>query len=150
MTVVFALHTLAAIVWLGGLFSLCVVFAPSTRRLDIETAMSLWSRMLSRFSGWGWFSMLLILASGIGMVFLQFGGFSGVPSLHRGNMAIGIPAIFLYGYLYFGPWQQCRRAMSRHDLKAAQKGIAHVRVVMAIILTLGLVASVVSAAGRYF
>jgi uncharacterized membrane protein len=149
MTVVLPLHTLAAIVWLGGLFSLCFVFQPSTRNLGIETAMSLWHPMLSRFFGWAWISMLLILASGIGMVFLKFGGFSGVPSLHRGNMAIGIPAIALYGYLYFGPWQQFRRAMARHDLMAAQKGIARVRAVMAIILTLGLIASVVSAAGRY-
>ena len=149
MSVAFPLHTLAVIVWVGGLFLLCVVFQPSTRDLDTETAMSLWHRMLSRFFAWAWISLLLILATGIGMVFLTFGGFSNVPMLHQVNRAIGIPAIALYGYLYFGPWRQYRRAMARHDLIAAQTGITRIRVVMAIILTLGLVASVVSAAGRY-
>ena len=149
MSIAFTLHTLAVIVWLGGLFLLCVVFQPSTRDLDTETAMSLWHRMLSRFFAWAWISLLLILATGIGMVLLKFGGFSDIPVLHQVNRAIGIPAIALYGYLYFGPWQQFRRAMSRDDLTGAQRGLARVRVVMAAILTLGLVASVVSAAGRY-
>jgi uncharacterized membrane protein len=149
MSVAFTFHTLAVIVWLGGLFFLCVVSQPSTRDLDAETALSLWHRTLSRFFAWAWISLLLILATGISMVFLKFGGFSDIPILHQVNRAIGIPAIALYGYLYFGPWQQFRRAMSRHDLTAAQKDIARVRVVMAVILTLGVVASVVSAAGRY-
>ena len=149
MSIAFTLHTLAVIVWLGGLFLLCVVFQPSTREVDTKTAMSLWHGMLSRFFAWAWISLLLTLATGIGMVFLKFGGFSDIPILHQVNRAIGIPAIALYGYLYFGPWQRFRRAMSRHDLTAAQKDIARVRVVMAVILTLGLVASAVSAAGRY-
>jgi uncharacterized membrane protein len=149
MTVVFPLHIVATIVLLGGLFFGLVVFRPIARDLDIETALSLWQQMLSRFFAWGWVSLLLILATGISMVFLKFGGLSGVPMIHRGNMVIGIPAIVLFGYLFFGPWQQYRRTMSRRDWNAAQKEIRRVRVVMSIILVLGLVASVVSAVGRY-
>lgn len=149
MTLVFPLHIVATIVLLGGLFFGSVVFRPIASDLDIETASSLWERMLSRFFAWGWISLLLILATGIGMVFLKFGGFSGVPMIHRGNMVIGIPAIVLFGYLFFGPWQQYRRTMSRRDWNAAEKDIRRVRVVMGIILVLGLVASVVSAVGRY-
>jgi uncharacterized membrane protein len=149
MTVVFPLHILATIVFLGGLFFASVVFQPIARGLDIETASSLWHQVLSRFFAWAWVSMLLILATGIGMVFLKFGGFSGVPMIHRGNMAIGIPAIALFGYVFFGPWQLYRRTMSRGDLTAAQRELTRVRVVMAIILVLGLVASVVSGVGRY-
>jgi uncharacterized membrane protein len=149
MTIVFPLHIVAAIVLLGGLFFASVMFRPIVRDLDIETASSLWQRMLSRVFAWGWGSLLLILATGIGMVFLKFGGFSGVPMIHRGNMIIGIPAILLFGYLFFGPWQRYRRTASRRDWNAAAKEIRRVRVVMAIILVLGLVASVVSAVGRY-
>ena len=148
MSLAFTLHILAVIVWLGGLF-LCVVSLPGTRDLDAGIAMSLWHRTLSRFFAWAWVSLLLILATGMGMVFLKFGGFADIPILHQVNRAIGIPAIALQGYLYFGPWRQFRRAMSRHDLTNAQKDIARVRVVMAVILTLGLVATAVSAAGRY-
>jgi uncharacterized membrane protein len=148
MTVVFPLHIVATIVLLGGLFFASVVFRPIARDMDIETASSLWQQMLSRFFAWGWVSLLLILATGIGMVFLKFGG-SGVPMIHRGNMVIGIPAIVLFGYLFFGPWQRYRRTMLRRDWNAAEKEIRRVRVVMGIILVLSLVASVVSAVGRY-
>lgn len=149
MTVLFPLHIVATIVLLGGLFFAWFVFRPIARDLDIETASSLWQQMLSRFFAWGWVSLLLILATGVGMVFLKFGGFSGVPMIHRGNMVVGIPAIALFGYLFFGPWQQYRRTISRRDWNAAEKEIRRVRVVMGIILVLGVVASVVSAVGRY-
>jgi uncharacterized membrane protein len=149
MTASLALHILAPIVWLGGLFVLCVVFPPSARNLDSKTALSLWHKILSRFFVWAWISMALILASGISIVFLRFGGFLAIPRIHRWNMAIGIPAIVLYCYLYFVPWQRSRRAMSRQDGRAAERGVTQARIIMAIILILGLVASAVSAVGRY-
>lgn len=149
MTVVFPLHILAIIVFLGGLFFATVVFQPLARGLDSETASSLWQPMLSRFFAWGWVSLLLILATGISLVFLKFGGYSGTPMIHRANMAIGIPAIALFVYVFFGPWQQYRRTTLRRDWTAAHKAITRLQVVMRIILVLGLVAAVVSAAGRY-
>jgi uncharacterized membrane protein len=145
-----ALHILAAIIWLGGLFLLCVVLQPSARPLVSVIALSLWHRVLSRFFVWAWVGLALILISGIAMVFLEFGGFAKIPSIHRANMLIGIPAIALYGYLYFAPWQRFRRAVSSNDAMAAKRSIRQVRMLMATILALGLVASVVSAGARYY
>lgn len=149
MTVVFPLHVLATIVFLGGLFFAVLVFQPIARGLNGETASLLWQQILARFFVWAWVSMLLILATGIAMVFLKFGGFSGVPMIHRGNMAIGIPAIALFGYAFFGPWQRYRRTITRGDWTAAKRELTRVRAVIAVILGLGLLASVVSAVGRY-
>ena len=98
-------------------------------------------RMLSRVFAPAWISLLLILATGIGMVFLKFGGFSGVPTIHRANMLIGIPAIALFGYGFFGPWQQYRRAISRRDWPAALKAGTRVRLMTGIVLVLGYVCS---------
>ncbi|MDE5443126.1 hypothetical protein GWG65_17015 [Bradyrhizobium sp. CSA207] len=150
MAAALAIHILAAIIWLGGLFLLCVVLQPSVRPLDPATALSLWHRVLSRFLVWGWISLVLILTTGITMVFLEFGGFANIPSIHRANMVIGIPAIALYGYLYFAPWQRFRRALSSNGLMATEGSIRQVRILMATILALGLVASVVSAGARYY
>ena len=150
MTFVLPLHTLAVIVWLGGLFLLCVSFYPSVQQLESATALSLWHRILSRFFIWAWISMLLILVSGIAMIFLAFGGFSGVPSIHRWNMLFGLPAIVLFGYLYFVPWRHFRHAMSTHDRLTAERSIRRARTIVVIILVLGVVASVVSVAGRYY
>ena len=149
MSVVLPIHILATIILLGGMFFASVAVRPGTRGLEVDAALVLWHRMLSRFFAWASVSMLLILVTGIGMVFLKFGGFSGVPAIHRGNMAIGLPAIALYAYVYFGPWQRYNETLSRGDWIAAQKNITRVRTLMAIVLALGLVASAVSAAGRY-
>jgi uncharacterized membrane protein len=149
MTIVFPLHVLAAVVFLGGLFFASVVFRPVASGLDNEIASSLWKKMLSGLFTWGWPSLLMILATGIGMVFLKFGGPSGVPMIHRANMAIGIPAIALFGYVYFVPWRRYRRTMSRNQWAAAQKEFTRIRVGMAIVLVLGFVAAAVSAVGRY-
>jgi uncharacterized membrane protein len=150
MTFVLPLHTLAVIVWLGGLFLLCVSFYPSVRQLESATALSLWHRILSLFFIWAWISMLLILVSGIAMIFLAFGGFSGIPSIHRWNMLLGIPAMVLFGYLYFVPWRHFRHAMSTDDRLTAERSIRRTRTILVIILVLGVVASVVSVAGRYY
>jgi uncharacterized membrane protein len=83
-------HIVATIVLLGGLFLLYAVVRPSIGTVDSRTALSLWHTMLSRFFVWAWISMALMLASGIAMVNLKFGGFSGMPTLHRWNMVIGL------------------------------------------------------------
>jgi uncharacterized membrane protein len=150
MTVALPLHIVATIVWLGGLFLLCVVLQSTTRNMELKAALLLWHKVLSRFFVWAWISMALIVGSGIALVSLKFGGFAGAPALHRGNMLIGIPAIILYGYVYFVPWQRCRRAMARSDWGVAEKALAQARKIMTVVLALGLAASAVSAFGRYY
>jgi uncharacterized membrane protein len=149
VTIAFPLHVLAALVFVGGVFSAVIVSHSLARGLNTEAASVLWQQVLSRVLGWAWGSLLLVVATGIVMVALKFGGFSGVPPLHRANMAIGIPAMLLFGYAFFGPWQRYRRTMARGDLTVAHRALSRVRVLMSVILGLGLLASVVSAVGRY-
>jgi uncharacterized membrane protein len=145
-----AVHILAVIIWLGGLFLLCVVLTPSVRNLDLTTAVPLWHGVLSRFLVWGWIGLALILATGIAMMLIEFGGFANIPNFHRANMAIGIPAIALYGYLYFAPWKRFRRAATSNDLTGAKGQIKQVQALMATVLALGLLASIVSVVAHYY
>jgi len=149
MTIAFPLHVLAVLVFVGGLFSAVIVSHPLARGLNTDAASVAWRQALSRVFTWAWVSLLLIVATGVVMVSLKFGGFSGVPPIHRANMAIGIPAMVLFGYTFFGPWQRYRRTIARGDLPAARWALSRVRVLMSVILGLGLLASVVSAVGRY-
>jgi uncharacterized membrane protein len=148
MTLALPIHIVAIVVWLGGLFLMSLVVQPSIRGLDSRLALSLWSRTLSRFMVWGSVSLIAIVASGIALVNLRFGGFSGMPTLHRLNMVIGIPAIALFAYVALVKWQRARRALARGDSIAAETSIRTIRRLMAIILAFGLIASIVSAVGR--
>jgi uncharacterized membrane protein len=149
VSIALSIHIVAIVVWLGGLFLLSVVLPPTIRDLDTKLAMSVWSRILSGFLVWGSASLIVIVATGVVLVNLRFGGFSHMPIVHRWNMMIGLPAIALYAYLYLVVWRRYHRAMSCGDSQAAERSALAVRRVMGVILILGLGASVVSAAGHY-
>jgi uncharacterized membrane protein len=150
MIVVLPLHILATIILFGSLFLLCVGLQPSAGPTEAAIALSFWHRILTRFFVWGSLCMVLILITGIAIVFLEFGGPAGIPTIHRANMMIGIPAIALFGYLYLVPWKHFRRAVAHNDWTGAEKSIRRIRITMAVILVLGLIASAVSVVGRYY
>ena len=147
---VLAIHILAVIIWLGGLFFLAVVLGPSAKFLDAAAAPSFWRRTLSRSLAWGWLSLVVIVGTGVAMVFLVFGGYGYLPNIHRVNMAIGIPAIALYGYTSLVPWRQFGRAARSNDRVVAAKKLHQVRTLLATILVLALSAAFMSALGRYY
>ena len=147
---VLAIHILAVIIWLGGLFFLVVVLGPSAKALDAAGAPSFWHRTLSRSLAWGWLSLFVMVGTGIAMVFLVFGGYGYLPNIHRVNMAIGIPAIALYGYTSLMPWRQFSHAARSNDRVVAAKKFHQVRTLLATILVVALSAAFTSALGRYY
>ena len=114
MIVALPLHIVAFIVWLGGIFVM-VTTVPSER----------WPRS---FFVTGSVALGVVVATGIALVQLEFGGFSRMPFLHRVNMLIGLPAIVLYVY-----------ATIRRE---------RARIILPIVLTLGVVASIISGVSR--
>lgn len=149
MIIAFPIHVIAVIVWLGGLFLLAVMLGPTAREVDSAASASLWHRLLSRFFVWGSISLAIAVASGIAIVQLRFDGFSGIPAVHRWNMIVGLPAIALFSYAQIGPWRACRRAIAEGDWIAVEHSGSRIRTLFGIVVTLGLVASAASAAGRF-
>lgn len=147
---VLGLHLVAIVVWLGGLFFVTFVAAPSIGRLDPATARPLWRRLLASFLVFGGASLVVIIATGIAMVFLTFGGYAHIPDLHRVNMMIGIPAIVLFGYIAAVPWRRLRHACDANDDASADRNIRLARALLAIVLGLGLMATIVSGLARYY
>jgi uncharacterized membrane protein len=147
---VLAIHILAVIIWLGGLFFLVAVLGPTAESLDAAGASSLWYRTLSRSLAWGWLSLVLIVATGVAMVFLVFGGYGYIPNIHRVNMALGIPAIALYGYVYLMPRRQLGRSVRSNDRVVMAKKRHQVRTLLSTILALALSAAFMSTLGRYY
>jgi len=90
MALLVALHVLAAVVWVGGMFFAYMVLRPAAGPLEPADRLPLWHRVFGRFFPWVWASIVLLLISGYGMLFRGFGGFAGAP-LHVNVMqGIGI------------------------------------------------------------
>ena len=74
--------------------------------------------MLERFFRWVIAAIVLLLASGYGMIFGVYAGFRGI-GLHVNLMqGIGIIMMLLFFHLYFAPWRRFRAAVERQDYPA--------------------------------
>ena len=150
MIVGLALHILGAVVWVGGMFLAYVVLRPAADPLEPPVRLALWSRVLKRFFPWVWASIVALLVSGYGMLFLALGGFAGAGvHVHVMNL-IGLIMMALFLHLYFAPWQRLRRALDAGDNAAAARQLGQIRTIVAINLSLGLITSVIGASGRYW
>ncbi len=149
-TVALILHSLAAVVWVGGMFFALLALRPATAPLEPGPRLQLWLRVLERFFAWVIAAIVLLLASGYGMIFGVYAGFRGV-GLHVNLMqGIGIVMMLLFFHLYFAPWRRFRAALARQDFPAAAGQLNQIRVIVTINLVLGILTVAVGSSGRYW
>ncbi len=150
MSLLIALHVLAAVVWVGGMFFAYLVLRPSAGPLETPARLGLWQRVFGRFFPWVWASIVALLISGYTMLFLHFGGFAGAgPHVHVMQLT-GIAMMLLFLHLYFAPWRRFSRAVEAGDLQDAGKQLNQIRRIVAINLVLGLLTVAVGASGRFW
>jgi uncharacterized membrane protein len=150
MALLIALHVLAAVVWVGGMFFAYMVLRHSAGPLEAEARLTLWYRVFRRFFPWVWASIVILLASGYGMIFLYFGGFAGASLYIHVMQAIGIVMVLLFLHLFFAPWRRFADAVeSKHFTEAAER-LSQIRSIVAVNLVLGLLTIVVGASGRFW
>ncbi len=149
-TVALILHALSAVVWVGGMFFALVMLRPAAQQLQPAPRLELWSRVLGRFFAWVIAAIVLLLASGYGMVFGVYAGFHGI-GLHVHIMqGLGIIMMLLFFHLYFAPWRRFRAALARQDHAAAGRQLGQIRMIVTINLLLGLITVAVGSSGRYW
>lgn len=150
MSLSLAIHTLAAVLWVGGMFFAHLVLRPSTGLLDPATRLALWERVLGRFYVWGWLSVVALLLSGIAMLFTGLGA-AVMPARYISLMTIlGILMAAIYGNVYFVHWPQFRRSVAAADWSAAEHAIERIRRLAWINLLLAVVTILVATSERHF
>lgn len=144
------LHTLAAVIWVGGMFFAHMVLRPSVTEMTASLRLALWRRVLPRFFAWVAVSIAVLLATGYGVLLTGYrGGISG-GNLHIDIMQIiGAVMILLYLFVLVGPYLAFRRALSTNDLVAAATQQGRIRAVVLVNLILGLVTTFIGAAGTF-
>jgi len=150
MALLIALHVLAVVVWVGGMAFAYVVLRPSAGALESETRLQLWHGVFRRFFPWVWTSIIVLLASGYGMIFVYFGGFAGAGLYIQVMQGIGIVMMLLFLHLFFVPWRRFTHAVTGKHFAEAAKNLEQIRRVVAVNLVLGLITIVVGASGRFW
>jgi uncharacterized membrane protein len=145
-----AVHLLAAVFWVGGMAFAYTVLRPAAGPLDPSLRLPLWHRIFSRFLPWVGVSIVALLATGLAMMFLVFGGPSTNPLYVQVMATIGIVMMLLYLHLVFAPWRRFRAALDSGALPEAARRLNQIRIIVAINLVLGILTLVVGGTGRYW
>ena len=144
------LHTLSAVVWVGGMFFAHQVLRPAAAVLEPGLRLTLWSRVLGRFFAWVFGAIVVLLLTGYIMVLGVYAGFAGV-GLHIHLMqGIGILMMLLFLHLYFAPWRRFRSAVARQDWAESGQQLGQIRTIVTINLVLGVIVVAVASSGRYW
>ena len=144
------LHTLSAVVWVGGMFFAHQALRPAAAALEPGPRLMLWSRVLGRFFAWVFAAIVLLLVTGYAMVFGIFGGFGGIGLYINLMQALGILMMLLFLHLYFAPWRRFRSAVTRQDWAEGGRQLGQIRTIVTINLVLGVIVVAIGSSGRYW
>jgi uncharacterized membrane protein len=144
-----ALHMLAAVVWVGGMFAAYMCLRPAGRALEAPQRLMLWRGFLGKFFPWVWASVVLLLASGYWLMLTAF-GFSRAPLYLNLMQALGLIMVALFAWLFHGPWLKFKRAVDGQDWPAADTQLNRIRDIVRINLVLGLIVVVIGGTGRFW
>lgn len=148
MFIAIALHTLAAILWVGGMFFAYVCLRPSMGALEPALRCRLWREALGRFFSVVWACVAVLLISGFALIG-ALGGMKATGMHVHIMMALGLLMMALFMHVQFGPFRKLKLAVAAEDWPLAGKQIGRIRPVVATNLTLGLLAAAAGSGGRW-
>lgn len=150
MSISIALHVIAAILWVGGMFFAHMILRPSAVQvLEPPLRLALWVQVFKRFFFWVWLSIIVILATGYWMVFDKYGGFANLPTYIHIMHGLGIVMVLIYMHVFFAPYRKLRHAVIVEDYLEGGRKLGQIRTLVGINILLGLATAAVATAGRY-
>lgn len=150
MSLAIALHVLAAVVWVGGMFYAYMAMRPAVAQVvDASQRGALWCHTLSRFFRWVWVAIVLLLVTGYWMVFSYFGGMAGAGWHIHVMQGLGLLMMLLFLHVYFVPFRRLKQAVENRDQPGGQRRVGQIRLLVGINLILGIVVVVIGSGGRY-
>jgi len=150
MSVAIALHLIAAIIWVGGMFFAHMVLRPSAvAHLEPPQRLPLWVGCFERFFVWVWAAVIILPLTGYGLIFTWFGGMGHVGTYIHVMAGLGLVMIALFVYLFFVPYPRLRRAVAAGEWPEGAAHLASIRRIVTTNLILGLITSAVAVAGRF-
>jgi uncharacterized membrane protein len=150
MGIAILLHVLAAVVWVGGMFFAYVCLRPAATALEAGPRLTLWADVLARFFRWVWSAIVVLLATGLWMIFTVMGGMRQAGLHVHLMLGTGVLMMLLAAHVYFAPLRRLRAAVAGQHWTDAGKALQQIRIFIAVNLVLGLLVVAVGSGGRYF
>ncbi|MGB3620154.1 hypothetical protein FT643_22485 [Ketobacter sp. MCCC 1A13808] len=150
MAIALALHVLSVVIWVGGMFFAYMALRPvAAQLLEPPLRLQLWSQVFARFFPWVSLAVVLILATGLWMIFGFYGGMGQTrPYIHI-MMLLGLIMTAIYGHVFFAPYRRLKQAVAGQDWAEGGRRLGQIRMLIGINLSLGLVVVALATLGRY-
>lgn len=134
-----ALHVVAAVVWVGGLFFAYIVLRPSATVLEPAQRLILWAGVFKRFFPWVWMAIVVLMLSGYWLIFDWFDGFATTPGYVHLMHLLGWLMALLFVYLYVKIYPQFVAAVTSEEWSSAATQLNRIRQVVLINLIIGMI-----------
>ncbi len=150
MGIALALHVVAVVVWVGGMFFAYMVLRPSAAQvLQVSDRLTLWVEVLSGFFRWVGLSIFLLLGTGYWMIFGGFGGFAGAGAYIHLMHGAGLLMVVVFAHIVSMPFKRMTALIQQENWADGAAELARVRRLVGVNLILGLLTVVVATVGRY-
>lgn len=141
-------HVLAVVVWVGGMFFAYLCLRPAAAQLlTPPQRLPLWQAVFARFFVWVWAAVLLIPASGLGILLPV--GFAAAPLHWHLMLTSGLVMIGIYLYVVFGPYARLKAAVAAQDWPAGGAALNRIRQAVGSNLLLGMLTIAFATVGRW-
>jgi uncharacterized membrane protein len=150
-SLVYSLHVLAALVWVGGMFFAWMVLRPAAMKaLEGPGRLKLWVEVFQGFFRWVWVAVVLLPVSGVGMIHLQYSGFEAAPRYVQVMMGLYVVMTALFIRIQALLLPELRTAVAAQDWPTGAATLGKIRKLVGINLIVGLVLVAIAAARPMF
>ncbi len=124
----YSLHVLAAVIWVGGMFFAWMVLRPAAvSQLQPPERLKLWAEVFRLFFRWVWITLLVLPISGVGMWHMRLEGMNAAPRyVHiMAGLFLVMLALFLRIQLLLLP--ELRRAIAEQNWPEGGTALGKIR-----------------------
>lgn len=146
-----AIHTLCAVLWVGGMFFAHQMLRPvAGQQLEPPQRLRLWLGVFKRFFPWVWAFVILLPITGYWLIYQLFGGMAAIGWHIHLMQGLGWIMILLFMHLYFAPFRRFKEYVITEQWPLAAKQLDQIRMIVGSNLLLGILVSAAATAGRYW
>ena len=144
-SVLLALHVLAVVVWVGGMFFAYNALRPAAAEvLEPPLRLKLWVATFRRFFPWVWLSVIVLLITGLWMML----SLPKAPAYIHIMLGLGVIMMIIFAHVYFAPYNRLKKAVANENWPEGGKYLAQIRTLVGINTIIGLLTIIVATAGR--